>query len=73
MATREQWFFWNGYEAGLAGRLPRIENQWTMLGFGHGGVERAGIFRATKWQGRRRRFVAFVASLRWKLIQRFAQ
>ena len=58
--TREQYYFWQGYELALHDQLPAANaNEWVWLGFGNGGNQLTGNLQATKWQARWKHFRDF--------------
>jgi len=60
MESNDRNSFWTGYEIGLSGQFPQTENEFIWDGWEFGAVERAGIFRTTIWELRRRRIRAFL-------------
>jgi hypothetical protein len=68
METKEQTFFWLGYELGLKGRrLPVSRNEWIWEGWSHGHIERERWFKVRKWEARRKHFKEFFRINVWHI------
>jgi hypothetical protein len=67
METREQQYFWMGFDLALAGKLANPDNEMVWDGWCWGAREFCGFNHATKWDGRRERFHDAIFLMRWHL------
>jgi hypothetical protein len=67
MDTKEQQYFWMGFDIAMAGHLVNTDSEWVAEGWAWGAREYAGLNYATTWQGRRIRFRYAILKLRWQL------